>query len=171
MGGLDFDVTLHNLERLVEASASGVMVIVTFMITRDNEHEIEEAVRYWTRRGVLCGAYGIGTMTGNVPRFDELKPTSFQERPLECFVPLEATTILVNGDLLLCCSDWAHESVYGNVADQKIFDIWHSPALSSIRRDAIRETFNHSICKRCLGQTKSPFNLIFEGAGRRTLHE
>jgi MoaA/NifB/PqqE/SkfB family radical SAM enzyme len=165
MGGLDFDVTVRNLERLLEARDRGIMVIVTFMITSDNEHEIEQAVQFWTERGVLCGAYGIGTMTGNVPNFDRIKSTQFQERPLECFVPLEATTILANGDLLLCCSDWARASVYGNVVRESIQDIWHSPALSAIRRDAIHETFNHSICKRCLGQTKSPFNLIFEGAG------
>jgi MoaA/NifB/PqqE/SkfB family radical SAM enzyme len=171
MGGLDFDVTVSNLERLLAARNSGIMVIVTFMITSDNEHEIEEAVRYWSGRGVLCGAFGIGTMTGNVPRFDAVKPKTFQQRPLECFVPLEATTILANGDLLLCCSDWAHASVYGNVKRQSIRDVWHSPDLSAIRRDAIGERFNHSICKRCLGQTKSPFNLIFEGSRRRAAHE
>jgi radical SAM protein with 4Fe4S-binding SPASM domain len=122
-------------------------------------------VQFWTKRGILCGAYGVGTMTGNVPDFEKIKPSHFQQRPFECFVPLEATTILANGDLLLCCSDWARASVYGNVSRQSIHEIWHSPALSDIRREAILEKFDHPICKRCLGQTKSPFNLIFEGAG------
>ena len=126
MGGLEFETTLKNLEHIANNRPSQVMVIVTFMVTSDNEHEVEEGIRYWSSKGLLCGAFGIGTMTGNVDNFEELKPAGAPVWEKECFVPMEATAIRSDGRLLLCCSDWASASTFGSIAEQSIFEIWNS---------------------------------------------
>ena len=38
-------------------------------------------------------------------------------RSQPCPIPLETMCIAANGDVLLCCQDWRHEAVVGNVSD------------------------------------------------------
>jgi MoaA/NifB/PqqE/SkfB family radical SAM enzyme len=163
MPGLNLATTLRNIESLLELNPGTVLVILTYMVTRENRHEVDAFVDYWYSRGVLCGAWGIGTMTGNVPRFDAVRPADFSPRPRECFVPFETLTIRSDGTYLLCCSDWAHKSRMGRFPEQGLSAIWHSKELSRLRRDAILERFDHEICQKCLGQTKVPANLVSYG--------
>ncbi|HXD33702.1 MAG TPA: radical SAM protein [Pyrinomonadaceae bacterium] len=164
MPGLEFARTLSNFECLLDKASSRILITLTFMVTATNEHEIEEAIAYWSERGVLCGAYGIGTMSGTVPNFPSVRAKSSRHlEGKECYLPLETTAIINNGDLLLCCTDWARRSVSGNVSTQSIYDIWHSEELSALRRQAIFNKFEHPICKKCLGQTRVPANLMYEG--------
>lgn len=164
MPGLEFAQTLRNLECLLDKASTRVFITLTFMVTADNEHEIEQAIAYWSERGVMCGAYGIGTMSGTVPDFSTVRAQSSPRRAgKECYMPLETTAIINNGDLLLCCTDWARRSVSGNVSTQSIYEIWHSEELSALRRQAIFDRFEHPVCKKCLGQTRVPANLMYEG--------
>lgn len=164
MPGLDFAQTLNNVERLLDKASDRLMVILTFMVTTANEHEIQDAVEYWAGRDVMCGAYGIGTMAGTVPNFDSVRAKSSPERPhKECYLPLDNTAILCDGDILLCCTDWARQSISGNVGTRSIYDIWHSEPLSGLRRQAIFDRFEHPTCHKCPGQTRVPKNLMYEG--------
>lgn len=164
MPGLEFARTLKNVEHLLERKGPELMVTLTFMVTAANEHEIKEAIAYWSQRGVLCGAYGIGTMSGAVPNFVSIRAKSAPAvQQKECYMPLESISILTNGDVLLCCTDWARESISGNISHQSLHDIWHSESVATFRREAILDKFEHKICKKCLGQTRVPANLMFEG--------
>jgi len=166
MGGLELETTLENIERLLARKLPNVLVVLTFMVTSLNEKEIEEAVAYWSARGVMCGAYGVGTMGGEVANFSDLQRDE-PARDWDCFVPLEAVSILSSGDVLLCCSDWSRATTFDNVANTSVYDIWHSAPAAELRRDAIAGRFEHPVCKKCLGQTKNPSNLIFEGGPAR----
>lgn len=164
MPGLEFAQTLSNVECLLDKASARIFITLTFMTTATNEHEIEKAIAYWSERGVMCGAYGIGTMSGTVPDFSAVRAKSAPRRAgKECYLPLQTTAIVNNGDMLLCCTDWARRSVCGNVSTQSIYEIWHSEDLSALRRQAIFNKFEHPICKKCLGQTRVPSNLMYEG--------
>ena len=52
--------------------------------------------------------------------------------------------INANGDVHLCCQDFNFESVYMNVKNATLKEIWHSQQ----RRDAINEAYN-TFCKDC----------------------
>lgn len=163
MPGLAFQTVRANIETLLDRDLSRTLLTLTFMVTALNEHEIPGAIDYWSGRGVLCGAYGLGTMGGTAEGFERLRTSGTKARSKECFVPLEATAILASGDMLLCCTDWARSAVYGNVAEQDIWSIWHSPRLSAVRRRAIYGVFEEAVCKQCLGQTKTLENLMYAG--------
>jgi MoaA/NifB/PqqE/SkfB family radical SAM enzyme len=163
MPGLDFETVRANVDALLALGPPRTLVLLTFMVTRDNEHEIPEAIEYWSAHGVMCGAFGLGTMAGTVENFDGLLALGTPSRRKECFVPLEATAILANGDMLLCCTDWARSTVYGNVTRDDLESVWHSPALSRARRNAIGGCFDEAACEKCLGQTKTLDNLMYAG--------
>lgn len=167
MGGLDLDRTLANIYSLLDKAPPEVLVTLTFMVTSINEHEISQAIEYWSGLGVLCGAYGINTHAGNVPQFEALRAASVPEREKECFMPLDSLPILCTGDVLLCCTDWARESVAGSVASETLYEVWHSEPVSGLRRDAIFGRLTHPICAKCMGQTRVRDNLIYEGGPGR----
>lgn len=164
MPGLDFAQTLGNVERLLDKAAGRALVILTFMVTVANEHEIADAIEFWSERGVMCGAYGIGSMAGTVPNFASVRAKSSPERPhKECYLPLETSAILCNGEMLLCRTDWSRDSACGNVVERSIHDIWNSEPISGLRRQAIFDKFEHPVCRKCPGRTRVPGNLMYEG--------
>lgn len=72
-----------------------------------------------------------------------------------CNIPLMKTLIDTNGDILLCCSDWKREKVYGNILVDDLYDIW----INRMREDKMNLLQNRrdlcGICSRC----NSPGNL------------
>lgn len=53
--------------------------------------------------------------------------------------------INANGDVFICCNDYDFETVFGNVNEKSIKEIWESQE----RKDMIAHSFN-SLCKTCV---------------------
>ena len=167
--GLDFETTMSNVESLLEKAPPGLLVTITFVVLSENEHEIEEAIDYWSGRGVMCGAFGINTGSGRVTAYHRTRSTSVPGWKKECYLPLVSTVILTNGDMMLCSTDWERKSVCGNINTNSIYERWHSMPLVEIRGKAIFEQFDHKFCHECLGQSRVEANLMYEGGpGGRT---
>ena len=164
MGGLSYERTIRNIESLLAIAPSSLFVSLTFMVTSINEHEIADAIEYWSKRGVLCGAFGINTQGGTLQTYGAVRGASPAPSVRECYLPIESMVILCNGDVLLCCTDWSRKSVVGSVANASLAEAWHTPELAALRRDALRERFSHEICSTCIGQTRMRQNLLFDGS-------
>uniref|UniRef100_A0A6M3IJL0 Putative iron-sulfur cluster-binding domain contining protein n=1 Tax=viral metagenome TaxID=1070528 RepID=A0A6M3IJL0_9ZZZZ len=71
--------------------------------------------------------------------------------PVEfCEWVLQKLYIRLNGDVILCCSDYNYEVVYGNLMKQGLMDIWLSPKYKIYR---IAHYFKHghelALCGQC----------------------
>jgi uncharacterized Fe-S cluster-containing radical SAM superfamily protein len=167
MGGLNYEKTRANIERLLDLAAGRIFITLTFVVIKDNEHEIEDALAYWAGRGVLCGAYGVNTQSGAAPNFPALQTPLGAGRPKECYLPLTSLGVLTNGDVILCCSDWHHTSLSGNANQATLFELWHAPPVARFRREATRGRFQHRMCANCLGQTRVRENLLHDSSSRK----
>lgn len=162
MGGLHYQTTLRNVETLLAHAPDSVLVSLTFIVVRENESEVREAIKYWSDRGVLCGAYGVNNQGGAVSNFDNLRPSNSSKRPKECYLPMESIGILANGQFILCCADWRRESIARSERPfSRISDVWHSPRVAAFRRKAIEGKLTHPMCRTCLGQTRVRENLLY----------
>jgi pyruvate-formate lyase-activating enzyme len=161
--GLDFETTMKNVELLLKKAPPDLLVTMTFVVLSENEHEIEEAINYWSGRGVMCGAFGINTGSGRISAYHRTKSKSVPGWKKECYLPLVSTAILANGDMMLCSTDWERKSICGNVNNNSIYELWHAMPLMEIRRKAILEQFDHKFCSECLGQSRVEENLMYEG--------
>jgi radical SAM protein with 4Fe4S-binding SPASM domain len=67
-----------------------------------------------------------------------------------CFRLWQTFTILVNGDVALCCLDHSGKEIIGNCADQSITEIWESTRYGEFRRNH-RDGKQHqsALCGRC----------------------
>lgn len=64
--------------------------------------------------------------------------------------PLERMHILANGDVILCCQDWKHTVILGNINENTITQIWNSQKYNEIRNKIyIKECDAPEICKNC----------------------
>jgi radical SAM protein with 4Fe4S-binding SPASM domain len=55
-----------------------------------------------------------------------------------------------NGDVVLCCDDWNHSTVLGNLKEQTIEEIWNGEKLRNIRKAHINgEFYKVRLCSEC----------------------
>lgn len=75
-----------------------------------------------------------------------------------CDRPLDQAIISSNGDVLLCCRDWKHEAVLGNIKEKSLADIWRGEVAKEYQKKfesgRCKEIPLCSNCSRvtCLGE-------------------
>ena len=52
---------------------------------------------------------------------------------LVCPYPFYALAINANCDVSICCNDWAHRTVVGNIMQERLIDIWNGERLRNFR--------------------------------------
>lgn len=74
-----------------------------------------------------------------------------QGRPFRaCQRPFVKAYVLYNGDVVLCNCDWRRTTVFGNVAQRPLADLWRDAWLMEVRRQHLRAALApDSICARC----------------------
>lgn len=92
------------------------------------------------RRYFESGDYGL-TITNRGGLVDSNKYRAENENmiislPLKeaCFYPFYMTKVDYNGDVLLCSHDWSKKLILGNLAKDKLYDIWMGDTIEEIRR-------------------------------------
>ena len=59
-----------------------------------------------------------------------------------------------NGDVVLCCDDWNHQVILGNLKKERIEEIWFGNRLKAIRELHKKGEFDKiSICSGCNKKT------------------
>lgn len=83
---------------------------------------------------------------GNTTRFnDEVLP-----RKRCCNFPFYKMNVDINGDVILCSSDWLRTNVMGNIYDDNIYNIWNNDKYKKIRYNLINcNRKDCSLCKLC----------------------
>ena len=122
---------------------------VVFTMTPDNEGEVAAFRRFW--EGLVdivdvlpCDGRGG---EGRIPAF-------MDAQRLGCFQVAERTYILSDGNVVLCCKDWAGYTVLGNVKDESLQSIWNSPEYRSLRDDISHGRIaDCEACRRCVSDS------------------
>ena len=120
-------------------------------LSRDNRKEVEERAFLEIPRHSL--SHGPRERGGNIAR-----PGLTSPRNARCATtairPSREMCILFNGDAVLCCVDWYRTVTLGNVGEQSVQEIWHSPRLEEIRH-ALRDGCNDCKPEICVNCTES----------------
>jgi radical SAM protein with 4Fe4S-binding SPASM domain len=77
--------------------------------------------------------------------------TPVPEEPLErtCTNPFREISVCWNGEVNVCCNDWGHEYVCGNVNSQSLSDIWCGKPFQAIRAMLQQKRRWATPCSRC----------------------
>lgn len=133
----------------------------------DGEHQIEhfnkireesgvpEEMIVLRRRYLENGNYGltISNRAGliNSNEYRDKSENSIVELPLQkpCYYPFYMILIDYNGDVLLCPHDWAKKLTFGNLKNNKLFDIWNGNILNNLRKKLSASNRAFSPCNNC----------------------
>lgn len=119
------------------------------------EADIPEDMIVLRRRYFEDGNYGI-TISNRVGLVDsneyrDEKEEAIVNLPLTqpCYYPFYMILVDYNGDVLLCPHDWSKTLKFGNLKDEKLFNIWRGRALNGIRKKLSNCDRNFGACKSC----------------------
>jgi MoaA/NifB/PqqE/SkfB family radical SAM enzyme len=152
----DFERVLQRVTRFVEernARRPRLRVEIRLVGVRQllAQEEVEEAAAYWRRLGVdnLDSLLGHVNRAGNLPgTYQILRP---KIRGCSDKMPYRMAAIVYTGEVVLCCMDWRHEQVLGDIRQESLAGIWHSER----RRQVLSHIAGSPdapadfICKRC----------------------
>lgn len=134
----------------------------TFVVFKQNEHQIQEAQRIANALGVNLGPKP--PLFWDRSKMDETMPTDEKHRRytwqdgewklkadrLKCREFWETIYVLPNGDVITCCYDGGAKYVVGNVWQSSLLDIWNGEKYSQMRRNHEGGTLNpmcHQYCQ------------------------
>ena len=115
------------------------------VIDRIKEYNIEN------KKLVLVKRYpqheSLSNRSGNV-EYEKMKKGKL---PLEkiCLIPFQGISIIPDGRVILCCNDWKHEHVFGNVSKQSIKEIWKNEQYQTLRKTLKSKNRNYPLCSKC----------------------
>lgn len=163
MPGVDYEKAWPNVLRFIEAwrqTKPYKLYIVTLwgLWTKQREAEIEA---FWRDLDVEIVRWQVISRAGevNLTVFGEgsqqraLRSPDKKDPPYGCRFNRDTqwVHILSDGRLTLCCMDYKHEAILGNVLDSTLEEIWHSRAFERVRARVRGDlpTDDQFICDRC----------------------
>jgi radical SAM protein with 4Fe4S-binding SPASM domain len=162
--GLDFDAVIAGVERALAAHLPHTRIVVRLVRQRDNLHEIQAFAKRWRERGAGVFIYTAHDRAGSVPDFDERVRIPERALPVlqrverrasrawfgHCPMPFAMTSILHNGDMLMCVHDWGRKVVLGNLRDATIAELWNGDRMREVRRLISERRYSEiDACRDC----------------------
>lgn len=78
-----------------------------------------------------------------------LKPATKEPLNKTCTIPFREVSVCWNGDVCVCCMDWKHELVAGNVNKRSLFGIWHGEVFEAVRHVLQAKDRSFAPCSKC----------------------
>jgi hypothetical protein len=151
--GGDLTVAVRAVENFLEQrNRRGLdlpLVRVSMIEMSLNQGEVEAFQSHWTDRAdhVSIQAYA------NI--LERQETAFFPDRParapaFRCSEPFTRLSLLVNGDMFPCCSDFGRLAPLGRAGDESVFEVWNGSAAQRLRDlHAQGQWRRHPICRRC----------------------
>lgn len=158
--GFDFGAVKAQVEALLEGPRPYTLG-TAFVLQQDNEGEEDDFVRHWRSRGAAVEVSMVCNRVGSLAAFSDLAVDPRRRRrdavmdPLRrffpaCISPFSRLFVLLDGRVLLCCHDWKHEAVVGDLSSQGLAEVWNGEPLKEYRAALWRRRFEYGhICSRC----------------------
>jgi len=150
MKPLKFEKTkerITNFIKLAKEKRPDIQIAVHMLKLDIDERQIEAMKNYWNSLGVAVHLHKYENRAGNI--IDSAAVSDFGTRKIPCS-RLNQIYILVNGDVILCCADWKHEVILGNLKTQTIKEIWNSKEYETYRRKHFEGKFSElKLCDIC----------------------
>lgn len=157
MQGPKFETVIKNIERIVaikeELGRKNPNIEVWAVLTKDVEAQLQETKDFWRSRGIKFK----GRQLDNRANPDIIDTTAMASDGVEwkyayyCTIPYWRAWILWNGDMVLCCVDWERTTVFGNIHENSIREIWTSKFYRDYRQRMKDRDLAGTLCENCQG--------------------
>jgi len=137
--GLKFDVLKANILGLIDAKKDlkkeNPKINLVLVEQTDNKKEIKKFYNEWKEKVESINIINLRNWAGEV---DDKFGSSFHSKKglkrTPCSLIWQKLVVDWNGDAVLCCDDWNHSMVLGNLKTESIEEIWRGKKLTKIRK-------------------------------------
>lgn len=149
--GLSWDTVLANVERFQQLRNRGrykTITTVRMCETRESLPRVPAIKDFWKKRvDIVTSRFEV-----DIPPPAELRESPYViSKPIECPFPYNYLCVKSNGDLVLCCRDWFHVYVAGNLHRSTVREAYHRGArfdeFRKSHRTGVNLPFLCHICK------------------------
>lgn len=137
-GVVKYEKVVENIERILARPRSQrPHVLMSYLFFPENEHEFEDWKAYWIDKADEVIAwrahnYGGSTQGGERAYVSTARSTDAQAR--SCGRPFKGNPFVrANGDVSVCCFDFNHKLVVGNVTRDKLVDVLAGEQLADVQ--------------------------------------
>ena len=159
---------LDGLERLVllkkKMNSSTPYIIVQFLITRENEHQLPALKQFFKKRGInklrlkTLQVYSFVNDHPLIPSDDKLsryrkgKDGQYVLKSAlgnSCWRLWSRSVVCWDGTIVPCCFDKDADYALGNIKEDKFVSIWNSDAYNNFRKNVFSDRTEIDICNNC----------------------
>jgi len=154
-GVLDYEKVKKNVDRLLEVpKGRRPHVILSFLVFPVNEHETNDWTSYWESRADEVMVW----LPHNYGGAESIEDLAFRtnerthKKVSSCGRPVRGNPFVrANGDVSVCCFDFNHKLVVGNLDQASLLDILGGSQLSHVKEVHERLAFEGSglLCEGC----------------------
>jgi len=170
--GVEYKKVIENIDLLVSHPVMRSKVVLRFVLTKNNEKEIYDAVSFWNRKGVKTKVVDVSNRAGALENYQDYRAArvrgmilskmkswvgGFYENNIlkQCYRPFYFMNILFNGQVIFCVNDWRRASIMGDSNQSSLRSIWNSNAMNKIRRLVLEEKYAEIVpCGQCKAAIK-----------------
>ncbi len=157
--GLSFEITRENIKRLVELkkqlNSKTPAINLAFVELTENQGEIKDFYKDWKGKVQDINVLNMRNWAGQIGKESK---SSFhfksKDKRRPCSLIWQKMIVDWNGEVVLCCDDWNHSVVLGDLNKQTLMHVWNGEKLRKIRELHKKGEFNKiGICSNCNKKT------------------
>ncbi|HTY74888.1 MAG TPA: radical SAM protein [Candidatus Nanoarchaeia archaeon] len=160
--GLNYNQVLENIENLLDSNCKA-RIVVRFLRQKDNDFELNSFREFWAKKGVSVMTDIVNNRGGSLSNFEDIRLThenSSLRKNVTSILGLMLTggcwdlatsfNVLYNGDVIICCNDYAKRIILGNVKNNSVKEIWNGKKYQAFRETVFSKDFEKiPECKNC----------------------
>lgn len=140
---LDYETVLDNINYFLQINKKVITQVSIVKTTDISAQDIMRFKEQWLGRVDRVRIYQEHSGDG---RFGSLKHS--RRKRQACVKPFNDILVFWDGKVGRCNHDWG-EDVLGDVNENTIKEIWHSPAYQGLRKQQIELNIKDIVCKKC----------------------
>jgi len=154
--GLKFDVVKNNILNLIKLKekigTNNPKIDLVLVELEENKKEIEKFCEEWKNKVGGISIINMRNWAGGINKkgTKESFHFNYKSKRKPCALIWQRMVVDWNGDVVLCCDDWNHSVILGNLKKQTIKEIWKGEKLREIRKAHIEGKFHKvPLCAKC----------------------
>jgi radical SAM protein with 4Fe4S-binding SPASM domain len=153
---LNFDIVKRNVLNLIETrknmKKNNPKINLVLVELEENKGEIKQFYREWKKKVDSINIINMRNWANDMQKEGTKESFHFNKKIKRkpCALIWQKMIVDWNGDVVLCCDDWNHSTVLGNLNKQTIEEIWRGEKLRKIREAHVKgEFWKVPLCSGC----------------------
>ncbi|MFA6382302.1 MAG: radical SAM/SPASM domain-containing protein [Candidatus Buchananbacteria bacterium] len=138
---------INNLIMVKEENKSNnPLIFLRMIVAKDTSDQTKDFIKKWKNKKVIAELREMHNYGGNIKESN----IKNQKKRYPCYHLWLSPAIHWNGDVSICCDDYARKALLGNIKNQPLYEIWNGQKISHYRKLHLQGKYNQMpICGDC----------------------